>query len=253
MKFEAYGKTDVGRLRSNNEDNFLVDESLELFIVADGMGGHSAGEVASKLAVDVVRDSMKRFIQDGQKAIIGKVNPDVGERTNQLGSSIRLSNQFIHESAKAHPHQQGMGTTLDCVLLHKDKLCVGHIGDSRVYLVRQGKLHMLTQDHSLVEEQVRQGLLKPEEAEKSHLKHILTRALGVDENAEVDLFEVPCYDGDLVISCTDGLMKMVSDEEISKTVLQMKTPKMIVEHLIDLANVAGGVDNVTVVAVQIKK
>ena len=253
MRFEAYGKTDVGRLRSNNEDQFLVDADLGLLIVADGMGGHNAGEVASKMAVDVIHDSMRRFAEGGQKTILGKIDPRFNDRTNQLASSVRLSNQFIRESARINPQNHGMGTTVDCVLIQKDRLSIGHVGDSRVYLMRSGQLHHLTEDHSLVEEQVRQGILKREEAERSQLKHILTRALGVDESVEVDLSEVPFYDGDLVLACTDGLMKMVSDEEVLKAVLQMKTPKLIVEHLIDLANVAGGVDNVTVVAAHLAK
>jgi protein phosphatase len=253
MRTEAYGKTDVGRVRKNNEDQFLMDLDLGLFIVADGMGGHNAGEVASKMAVDVVRDSVRRFANGSQKAILGKVDSRYSERTNQLGSSVRLSNQFIRESARATPQHNGMGTTVDCIWVQKDKLSIAHVGDSRVYLVREGQLHLLTNDHSLVEEQVRQGLLKKEEAERSPLKHILTRALGVDENVEVDLSEVPFYDGDLVIGCTDGLMKTVPDADILKTAREMKTPKMIVEHLIDLGNVAGGVDNITVVAVQFSK
>lgn len=253
MKLEVHGRTDVGRVRSNNEDNFLVDQDLGLMIVADGMGGHSSGEVASKMAVDVIRDSLKRFASGGPAAIIGKVNPKFGELTNQLASCVRLSNQFIFESARAHPKHQGMGTTVDCVLVRKDKISIGHIGDSRVYLVRGGKLQQVTHDHSLVAEQVRQGVLKQDEAEKSHLKNILTRALGVDESVEVDMYELEAQDGDVLVCCTDGLNKMVRDEDILKTVVEMKSPKMIAEHLVDLANVAGGVDNTTVVVAQFKK
>jgi PPM family protein phosphatase len=253
LKFEAYGKSDVGRMRANNEDNFLVDEKIGLFMIADGMGGHSSGEVASKMAIDVIHDSMNRFVTNSQQTILGKINPKFGERANQLASSIRLSNQCIFESAKNDPAHQGMGTTIDCIFYEKDKVSIGHIGDSRVYLIRSGKIHQLTEDHSVVAEQVRQGILKPEEAELSPLKHILTRALGVDETVEVDLNEIDCYDEDILISCTDGLNKTVSDPAILKTVQEMKTPKMIVEHLIDLANVGGGVDNTTVVAVRFKK
>ena len=253
MKFEVYGKTDVGKVRGNNEDSFLVDESLGLFIVADGMGGHSAGEVASKMAVESIHDGMKRFMEGRQKGIMGKIDPRLSERANQLASCVRLANQLVYESGRARPQHQGMGTTVDCVLLHKGKAAIGHIGDSRVYLSRDGKLHQLTRDHSLVEEQVRQGILKPEEAEKSHLKHILTRALGVDPNVEVDLSENDCYDGDVLLLCSDGLMKMVPDPDIAQAIRDMKTPKMIAEQLVDLANAAGGVDNVTAVVAAIKK
>lgn len=251
MKFEAYGKTDVGRVRTNNEDNFIIDEEIGLFIVADGMGGHNAGEVASKMAVEAIRDNMRRFIMQGQKGIIGKIDPKLGERTNQLASVIRLSNQLIYECANNQLKNKGMGTTIDCVLLNKNKISIGHIGDSRIYVVRSGKLHQLTQDHSLVAEQVRQGLLTPEEAERSSLKNILTRALGVDETVEVDLVEMDVFEDDILICCTDGLNKTVSDPEILKAVQEMKSPKMIVEHLIDLANVAGGVDNVTAAVIKL--
>lgn len=253
MKLEIFGRTDVGKIRTNNEDNFLIEEDIGLFIVADGMGGHSSGEVASKMAVDVTRDSVKKFISNEQKSIIGKLNSQYSERTNQLASSVRLSNQIIYESARATPQNQGMGTTIDCVLVQKDKISIAHVGDSRVYMVRANGLRQLTEDHSLTADQVRKGLLKQEEAEKSNLKNILTRAVGVDASTEVDMVEIEGQDGDYLIACTDGLNKMVSDQEILKSVSDMKTPKMIAEHLVDLANAAGGVDNTTVAVAQLKK
>ena len=251
MKIELFGRTDPGKKRANNEDQFSIDADMGHFIVADGMGGHNHGEVASKMAVDVTRDAVKKFVLNGQKAIIGKINPKFSERANQLGSAVRLANSFIFESAKTNPKHQGMGTTIDCVLVEKNKISIAHVGDSRVYLFRGGKLRQVTDDHSLVADQVRQGLLKPEEAEKSPHKNILTRALGVDENTEVDLYEIDCYNGDILLGCTDGLNKMVSDQDILKTILDMKTPKRIAEHLVDLANAAGGVDNITVVVAQL--
>ncbi|OGR87742.1 MAG: hypothetical protein A3A86_02620 [Elusimicrobia bacterium RIFCSPLOWO2_01_FULL_60_11] len=253
MKIDIAGRSDVGKKRANNEDGFAVDPEMGLFIVADGMGGHNHGEVASKMAVDTTLNSMKNFILKGQKAILGKVDPKVSERANQMASSVRLANQIIFESARTKPQYSGMGTTIDAVLIHKDRAAVAHVGDSRVYLARDGKLTQITEDHSLVEDQVRQGLLKREEADRSHLKNVLTRALGVDEVTEVDVVEVELRPGDLLIGCTDGLNKMVSDDEILKTVPLMKTPKMIADHLVDMANAAGGVDNVTVVVAQWSK
>lgn len=253
MKLEIFGNSDVGRKRTNNEDSFKIDEKIGLLVVADGMGGHSAGEVASKMAVETICDSMRRFILNGEKAVLGKINPSFSERTNQLASSIRLSNQIIYESAKAKPQYQGMGTTVDGVWIGKEKISIGHVGDSRVYLVRVGKIHQLTRDHSLVAEQQAKGLITKEEAEQSQMKNILTRAVGVEENVEVDMLETEWYDGDILIACTDGLCKMVRDEQILETVFQMKTPKLTVEHLIDLANVAGGVDNTTVVVAHLRK
>jgi len=249
---EIVGKTDVGKRRTNNEDSFAIDPETGFFVIADGMGGHSHGEVASKMAIDVTKETIRKSILNGHKAIVGKVNPKLTERTNQLASAVRLANQFIFESAKSNPKQSGMGTTIDGVLLEKNKISIAHVGDSRVYLVREGKLTQVTQDHSLVADQVRQGILKAEEAEKSPNKNILTRALGVDENTEIDCYETDAKVGDIWIGCTDGLNKMVTDEEILKTVPLMKTPKMIAEHLVDLANAAGGVDNVTVVVAQLR-
>lgn len=253
MKLEVFGKSDVGRIRSNNEDAFKIDEKIGLMVVADGMGGHSAGEVASKMAVETIVESMRRFVIHGEVAILGKVNPDFSERTNQLASSIRLSNQIIYESAKAKPQYQGMGTTVDSVWVGKEKISIAHVGDSRVYLVRVGKINPLTRDHSLVAEQEAKGLITREEAEKSEIKNILTRAVGVAENVEVDMLETEWYDGDILIVCTDGLCRMVSDEQILETVFKMKNPKMTAEHLIDMANVAGGLDNTTVIAAHLKK
>lgn len=253
VKFEMDGRTDVGKVRSNNEDSFLIDDEMGFYVVADGMGGHSHGEVASKMAVEVTRDAMRKFIFDNQKAILGKIDPKASERGNQLASAVRLANQFIYESAKSNPMHQGMGTTIDAVLIHKDKAAVAHVGDSRIYLARGGKLKQVTQDHSLVQDQVRQGILTQEEADRSPLKNVLTRALGVDENAEVDLIEFDCYNGDLLIGCTDGLNKMVRDEEIARAVRDMKTPKRISDHLVDMANAAGGVDNTTVVVAELRK
>lgn len=254
LVLEAYGRTDTGKARANNEDNLLLDNEISLFTVADGMGGHLSGEVASKMAVDITTQSMRRYILENQKSIFGKIDPQKSERANQLASSVRLANQQIYDTARSKAQHQGMGTTLDSVLIHsKNKIAVAHIGDSRVYMVREGRLYQLTQDHSLVADQVRQGLLKQEEAEKSHMKNILTRAMGVDEQVDVDLIEMEGYPGDFLVCCTDGLNKMVADETILKTVLEMKTPKMAAEHLVDLANAGGGVDNTTVIALLLKK
>ncbi len=252
MKFEIAGYSDVGKKRTNNEDSFVIDSELGFFVVADGMGGHNHGEIASKMAVQVTQDSMKRFTSDGQKTILGKINSNVSGRANQLASSVRLANQFIFESAKINPKHHGMGTTIDAVCFIKDKAAVAHVGDSRIYLVRAGELKQITEDHSLVNDQVKQGIITKEEAETSSQKNILTRALGIDEITEVDVIEFDCKTGDLLVGCTDGLNKMVSDAEILKTVFDMKTPKMIAEHLVDLANAAGGVDNTTVVVAQLR-
>ncbi len=246
MKITLFGKSDIGKVRSNNEDSLRIDEEIGLFIVADGMGGHNAGEVASKMAVDCICDAMRRCIINNQNAILGKIDPKHSERANQLASCVRLSNQLIYESAKNKPQYQGMGTTVESVLFVKNKVCIAHVGDSRVYLFRDKKLTQVTTDHTLVADQVKQGLITPQEAETSNLKHILTRAVGVDEITEPDILELDSKHGDILLSCSDGLNKMVSDETILETILDMQTPKNIVDHLIALANANGGVDNCTV-------
>lgn len=253
MDFEIFGESHIGKVRKNNEDSFCLDKEIFLGIVADGMGGHNAGEIASKMAVDTILNSMRQFILKEQKVIMGKFNPKFSERTNQLASSIRLSNQLIYESARSKPQYHGMGTTVDCILVDHRKLSIAHLGDSRVYLVRQSAMYQLTQDHSLVTDQVRQGLLNKDEAEKSSLKNVLTKALGTESQVEADLIEVEWVSGDFFIACTDGLNKGVSDGKILETVSQKKAPQMIVKELIDLANMAGGVDNITVITAHIKE
>jgi len=250
MKIDMVGHSNVGKKRSNNEDFFALDAKIGFFIVADGMGGHNHGEVASKIAVETIWNSMERFIVGDQKMILDKLDLRVSEQANQLAHSVQMANQVIFESANTQLQYEGMGTTLDAVLIHKKKAIVAHVGDSRVYLVRNGSLNQITRDHSLVEDQLRQGLINKEQAETSNLKHILTRALGMSKTTEVDVVEIELRSGDFLIGCTDGLNKMVSDDEILKTIPLMKTPKMIVEHLVDMANAAGGIDNVTVVVAQ---
>jgi len=250
MKIEIVGHSNVGKKRSNNEDFFALDAKVGFFVIADGMGGHNHGEVASKMAVETIWNSMERFILVNQR-VMGKMDDiRVSEQANQLANAVQLANQVIFESANSQLQYAGMGTTLDAVLFHENKAIVAHVGDSRVYLVRNGSLTQITQDHSLVEDQLRQGLINKEQAKNSNFKNILTRSLGMSETTEVDVVEVNLCSGDFLIGCTDGLNKMVSDDEILKTIPLMKTPKMIVERLVDIANDAGGIDNVTVVVAQ---
>ena len=252
MRMDAYGRTDIGKVRKRNEDSFIIDPEIRLLVVADGMGGHSSGDVASRMAVETVRDAMKRFFSDGARVpILGKVDPKASESANRLAASVRLSNQIIYETARSKPQHQGMGTTIDCVLIHQDGAAIAHVGDSRVYLVRNDALNQLTEDHSLLGEQKKQGTLAA--GEGARLQNILTRALGVDADTEVDIIETDLRPGDFLVACTDGLNKVVPDSRILETVGRMKTPKMIAEHLVDLANAGGGVDNTTVVVARMEK
>jgi serine/threonine protein phosphatase PrpC len=207
LNLTASGKTDQGLVRANNEDNFFLDEKQGLLIVADGMGGHASGEVASKLAVNVMRD----YFQGPQK-LTGAANPAYSDATNKLSCAIRLANQAVYEAAQSSPQLKGMGTTIVACLLTGNKLSIAHIGDSRAYLIRAGLIDQLTDDHSMVNEQLKNDIITREEAAKSEMKNILTKALGISAEMEADLDELTMFDDDIFFLCSDGLNTMLSDE-----------------------------------------
>ena len=240
------GKTDKGMVRSNNEDNFFIDEKRGLLVVADGMGGHASGEIASKITIDIIRDYFGG-IKEGSEVQVGKYREEFSEETNRIGSAVQLANKAIYEAASGNPQWKGMGTTVAAVLLNGNRLSIAHVGDSRVYLVRAGGIEQLTDDHSVVYEQVRRELLTKDEAEKSEMRNILTRALGVSHDVEVDFDELTLARNDILILCTDGLNTMVSDDEILSAVMSTADPVEACGILIDAANKNGGKDNVTVI------
>jgi serine/threonine protein phosphatase PrpC len=244
----ARGKTDQGLVRANNEDNFYLDEKLGLLVVADGMGGHASGETASQLAVNIIRD----YFQGTQK-LIGDYDSSCSEDTNKLKSAIFLANQAVFEAAQSTPQLTGMGTTIAAALLTGNKLSIAHIGDSRVYLIRAGSIEQLTDDHSIVNEQVKRDLITKEEAIKSDMKNILTKALGVSPDTEPDLNELTMFDGDILLLCSDGLNIMVSDEAILEIISFADNPDAACDSLISSANENGGKDNITVVLGYVKK
>jgi serine/threonine protein phosphatase PrpC len=248
MILTARGKTDQGLVRANNEDNFHVDEKLGLLVVADGMGGHASGETASQLAVNIIRD----YFQGARKPI-GKEDHTYSAESNRLRSAIVLANQAVYEAAQSSPHLKGMGTTIAAVLLTGNRASIAHIGDSRVYLVRGGAIEQLTDDHSIVNEQVRLELITREEATKSEMKNILTKALGISPDMEPDLNEMTLFHGDILLLCSDGLHGMVPDEEILEMVASTDNPDVVCDSLIGKALENGGSDNVTVVAGVMKK
>jgi serine/threonine protein phosphatase PrpC len=244
----ARGKTDQGLVRANNEDNFLVDEKLGLLVVADGMGGHASGEMASQLAVTIIRDYFQ-----GTRKPIGSADNTCSAESNMLRSAIVLANQAVYEAAQSSPQLKGMGTTIAAVVLTGHRASIAHIGDSRVYLVRGGAIEQLTDDHSIVNEQVRLELITREEATKSEMKNILTKALGIGPDMEPDLNEMTLFDGDILLLCSDGLHGMVSDDVILETVASADHPDAVCDYLIGKALENGGGDNVTVVAGYVKK
>lgn len=249
MKFKVSGRTDVGIRRHSNEDSFVIDQKLGLFIVADGMGGHAAGEVASKMAIDVTRDYIKRTITTNEPYLTG-FNNRYSRAGNRLCSAIILANQLISDTATNRRDWQGMGTTLVAAWLpdpDNTLLSIAHVGDSRAYLLRYGELKQLTRDHSLVEEQLRSGLINKEEADSSSIKNMITRALGFRERVEPDIVETEIEPGDKLLLCSDGLNSMVSDEEILAILKYSGGLETSCRQLIDAANAKGGKDNITVI------
>ena len=231
---EKAALTDVGRARQGNEDSFL--ERDPLFVVADGMGGARAGEVASGIAVQIFDD---------------EPSPDA-DPEERLAAAARGANSRIHKMAEDDQSYAGMGTTFTAVLVSRNEIAVGHVGDSRLYRWRDGELERLTHDHSLVEEFVRQGKLTPEEAEVHPQRSIITRALGPEAHVEVDTFTYPARDGDVYLACSDGLTGMISEGEVGKILGSAGSLDDAAKQLIDAANANGGRDNITVVLFRVE-
>jgi serine/threonine protein phosphatase PrpC len=250
VRIVSGGVTDLGRVRTNNEDCFRIVEPLSLFVLADGMGGEAHGEVASAMAVEtVVKCCMEP--EDGGATVIGTSEPTWSEKTKRLTSAVHLANRNIYDSAEANPDQHGMGATLTAAWIDGSRLSVAHVGDSRAYLLRSGNLQQLTSDHSLVAEQVRRGILTPAEAEESEMQSVLLRALGALPDIEVDTDEHILFARDILMLCCDGLTRMVTEPEIAGTLQAETDPTRAAEKLIALANERGGVDNITVIVVRV--
>ena len=234
MKARVHGLTDVGRRRENNQDQLLVDEQRDVYAIADGMGGHAAGEVASSIAI---------------KALAETIQDVSDEEANQfLVDAFQEGNRRICESVLARGEWRGMGTTIVALVRRDDRVIIGHVGDSRSYVLRNGALVQLTDDHSWVAEQVRMGLLTNEEAHKHPMRNIVTRAMGNRLELEVDVSEQPIQPGDVFLLCSDGLNSMLGDEQISEILSRHQDdPVEACRALIDAANEHGGDDNITVI------
>jgi len=242
----------MGRVRSNNEDAFRVVAPLNLFVLSDGMGGEAHGEVASELAVETVSSHCLGAESDPSETFFGTRRADLSEKTNRLASAVVLANRKIFESARQNPLRHGMGATVTALWLNGQRMSVAHVGDSRAYLLRTGALEQLTRDHSLVAEQVRRGILTPQQADRSEMQSVLIRALGTQEDVEVDADEFGLMNGDIVLLCSDGLTRMVTDPEIASTLLTQADAQSAAERLVSLANENGGEDNITVVVVNLQ-
>lgn len=237
MKLQFCAKTDTGLTRKTNEDRFFVDEKQGLFIVADGMGGHAAGEVASQIAVETVCQSLQEA--------------DQGNPEKQLKQAIEQANRAVEQAANDNKAWRGMGTTLTILLLQQQQGYLAHIGDSRIYRLHNSQFEQLSDDHSLVGEQLRQGILTPEQAETSSLGNILLQAIGITPQLDICQKSISLTEGDRFLLCSDGLTNMVSATEIETMVKQSGSLPPLCTTLIEKAMAAGGKDNITAIVLQI--
>ena len=241
MKITAFGLTDVGRRRESNEDDFLLDPGSGVYAVADGMGGHAAGEIASHLAIETLREVLHR---DGTAS----ERLSVEDATEWLRNAVVEANRRICDSIRLHEERRGMGTTVVALVHSGEDAVVGHVGDSRLYLLRGDELMRMTSDHSWVNEQVKLGLMNDDTAQRHPMRNIVTRALGSRPDVLVDVASLQVRPGDVMLLCSDGLNTMLSDEQIRAIVLnQRRDPEAACRALIAEANRHGGEDNVTVV------
>lgn len=246
MRWKYAGRTDVGKVRQGNEDALFADEERGVFIVADGMGGHVAGEVASQIVTETVGPGVCHARSEG---LAGE---DLEGRALEL---IEYANRAILQRADSEPEKRGMGTTLTLLILtSQSEYLLQQIGDSRGYLMRDGTLSQVTRDHTVVQQQVDRGALTPEQARDHPLSHILTRALGTDMRVEADAFTGKAEPGDIFLLCSDGLSGMLTDAQIAR-ILSQPTDDLqgLADELVTAANEAGGFDNVTALVVKIEE
>lgn len=248
LMVEVAGRSDIGCVRTNNEDNFGYDQRHGIYVVCDGMGGQAAGEVASKMAVDTILTYFRESASRGRFEPIGEPAKDGSEMAQALASAIHLANRAVFESSTTHASQAGMGSTTVTVHTGKHGLfAIGHVGDSRIYLVRGGVIQQLTQDHSLVMEQVRRGLITPEEAKHSEVSNIIIRALGAEKDVKPDVDDLMAQPNDVLLLCSDGLTREVEDQQLQEIVNAnaQKPLQATCDALIEAARKGGGNDNIT--------
>lgn len=241
-KVTACGKSDIGKKRSSNQDSILVNDKLGLYAVADGMGGHKGGETASSMALEILNGAVSK-ITDKKGSI--QVAPFLKE-------AISLASMKIYERSLMDESLRGMGTTLVSLLFDDGNAYIAQVGDSRVYLYRDGDLWKITEDHSLINEQVRSGLITRQEAEKLNYKNVITRSVGFEEMVNVDVYTREVESGDMFLLCSDGLTSMISDDDIKKAIDQEGDISKAVDKLINRANDAGGADNVSVILLRVE-
>jgi protein phosphatase len=245
MIYKFCAKTDTGRSRDNNEDSVALDEETRLAVLADGMGGYNAGEIASGMATAFIKSEMSRWLTE-----VGSV-ARAKEVRRAMEICVDSANLSIFNAANSNANYAGMGTTLVVGVFRDDVLVLGHIGDSRCYRVRGGKFEQISRDHSLLQEQLDAGLVTPEQALHSNIKNLVTRALGVEEVVLLEVNEYPVELGDIYLMCSDGLSDMVQDAAIAKIVTTDSALEHKAQMLIDAANDNGGRDNISVLMVEV--
>lgn len=239
---ESAGITDVGRRRENNEDRIFLDDEQGLYLVADGMGGHQAGEIASQLVVETLRDFIAN---NGAGHAEGRTSPAFSNQADRMIAGIRKSNQVVHAAAQANSHYHGMGSTVAAVWLTHENLIAANVGDSSIYLIRKGKINLLSVPHTLQAE-------SPDAAGSAAASNILTRAVGPRPQVEADLCELSCFRNDLLVICSDGLSTKVAPWEIL-AIAGKRPAEVVCRSLVDLANERGGDDNISAVVVRVKR
>jgi serine/threonine protein phosphatase PrpC len=245
LVFQAAGKTDIGVVRTNNEDNFGFDLRRGIFVVCDGMGGAAAGEVASKIAVDTVLANFSNDPGRAELPLLGRRFEGVSEQAAGLANAIQLANQAIQEAAAQNPNRSGMGSTIVAVCLKGNFFSIANVGDSRIYLVRGGIIQQMTSDHSLVMEQVRRGLMTVEEAEQSEMQNVIVRALGSEDSVEPDLEDHEFAPGDVLLLCSDGMSRYVKEEKMLEVLSSEGSLSEACDALIEAAKSGGSDDNIT--------
>ena len=249
VKIESAGISDIGKRRKQNEDSLFLDDRLGLYVVADGMGGHNAGEVASKLVVETIRDYIRQGQSDDPVEERVGIDANLSKEAQLLLAGIQLSNRIVHKTALSNEAYRGMGSTVSAVYFTEKTFIVANVGDSLIYLIRNGAIEQLAVPHTLVAEQTERD---PDNAELlwSDFKHVLTRAMGVDEKVKADINEWPLCKNDILVICSDGLTDKASAEEILELVYNRRSERAC-KSLVDLANARGGDDNITVIVLKV--
>jgi len=252
VKASFVAQTDVGLKRDENEDSYLVDEKNCVFIVADGMGGHAAGNLASRVAVEGICAYFQRLNPSSSAQIFPYgSNPDLSETANKIANAVSAANDKIRQIAGRNEQLSGMGTTVVCAVLDDRLITIGNVGDSRAYLFRQSGYRQITEDHSWVNEQLRKKLITAEDARTHPWRNVITRALGSRESIEVDIFEERVRGGDQILLCSDGLSSMVDDVSMFEILTDAgTTQEEKCDRLIEEAKKAGGSDNITLILIR---